>query len=482
MQPQPIRRVLVDVSTIVRWTGPPVGIVRVEHELATRAQSSREGSVLCFWDGNAGQFRTLNPRWASLILSWRGTIDPHQPAAGQRRIRTLFSFRRPIVMALERLRLTTRSPRCARLADRLQRAVLALRRHSFPLEDQRGRRLACVARDWALGEALSLTQADVVLLAGTDWYHTDPAAIGALKQRLGFGLAVICYDLIPFLFPALFPAADLAIVRRYWSEVLPIADLIICNSRVVEADVRAVAAAQGMPIRATAVAPLGFELPPAGAEPAALPGGLAPGRYALFVSTIEPRKGHALLLDVWRCLLTRGIPQRLGFHMVFVGRPGWHVPNWDLDAVLQRIDATSGDGMLLHLQGISDAELDALYRNAAFCVYPSLYEGFGLPIIEAFARGKAVIASTGGAVPETAGDLAPCLDPTDAGAWEQLLADWMQHSEHPAAYETRIRAGFAHANWADAVTNILTIAGNLCRCAGEVEVHSTDGEDDRAAP
>jgi glycosyltransferase involved in cell wall biosynthesis len=461
MQPQPIRRILVDVSTLARWTGPPVGIVRVEHELAMRAQSCREGAALAFWDSTAGQFRSLNPKWAPAILGWRGTIDPHQPATGPRRIPTLFSLRYRIIMALERLRLTTGSARVARLADRLQRAGLALRRHGFPLEDRGGRRLACVARDWALGEAVSLSQADVVLLAGTDWYHTDPVAIGALKRRRGFRLAVVCYDLIPFLFPALFPAADLAMVRRYWAEMLPIADLVICNSRVVEADVRAIAAQQGTPVRATAVAPLGFDLPPAGATQAALPAGLAPGRYALFVSTIEPRKGHTLLLDVWQRLLTRGIPQRHGFRMVFVGRPGWRVPCWDLDAVLQRIDAASGDGMLLHLQGIGDAELDALYRHAGFCVYPSLYEGFGLPIIEAFARGKAVIASTGGAVPETAGDLAPCLDPTDAASWEQMLAEWIAHPKVPAAYEKRIRAGFAHPNWAAAAANILTIANIL---------------------
>jgi glycosyltransferase involved in cell wall biosynthesis len=330
---------------------------------------------------------------------------------------------------------------------------LASRGHGFPLEDQRGNRLACVAPDWALGEVLALTPDDVVLLAGTDWYHIDPVAVGALKQRLGFRLAVVCYDLIPFLFPAFFPAADLASVRRYWAEILPIADLVICNSRVVEADAHAIAATLGTRIRASAVAPLGFALLAISAVPGALPADLAPGRYALFVSTIEPRKGHALLLDAWERLLARGIPQRHGFRPVFVGRSGWQVAD-----VLRRIDALSRDGTLLHLQGIGDAELDALYRHAGFCLYASRYEGFGLPIIEAFARGKAVIASTGGAVPETAGDLAPCLDPTDVAAWEQMLSEWIERPERPAGYAAGVRAGFRHSTWPAAAANILTIA------------------------
>ena len=61
--------------------------------------------------------------------------------------------------------------------------------------------------------------------------------------------------------------------------------------------------------------------------------------------------------------------------------------------------------------------LAALYDGAAFCVYPSMYEGYGLPIVEAFARGKAVIASNRGSIPEIAAAFAPCLDPTDEEAW-----------------------------------------------------------------
>jgi glycosyltransferase involved in cell wall biosynthesis len=446
-------RVVVNVSSTARWTGPPVGLVRVEHELAMRARSWRSNSAVGIWDKSSAQFRELTPRWAPVVLSWRGAIDPYDPAFERHGFRRLLPSRQPIVTALERVRLTTGSRAVASAADGLQRAVLAPRRHKFALDDAQGRRLDCVPADLALGEPLALGPGDVVLLAGADWYHTQPAAISALRQRLGFRLAVVCADLIPLQHPALFPADDVALFRRYWAAMLPTADLLIVHSRVVEADVRTVAAGLGVDIGAIARAPLGFDLPRNAQPGTPLARGLIPGQYALFVSTIEPRKNHELLLSVWQRLLARGIPQQHGFRLVFVGRPGWQV-----DGLLRQMDDPIWQDTLLHLQGVGDSELDALYRNAAFCLYPSRYEGFGLPIIEAFARGKAVIASTGGAVPEVAGDLAPCLDPDDAAAWEQILAEWIAQPERPAVYEARIGAGFSHPDWAAAATNILTLA------------------------
>ncbi len=81
--------------------------------------------------------------------------------------------------------------------------------------------------------------------------------------------------------------------------------------------------------------------------------------------------------------------------------------------------------------------------GAAFCVYPSLYEGFGLPVIEAFSLGKAVIASSGGALPETVGRFAPCLDPNDEDAWFETLKQWIEDPAIRERHETIIRAEFS---------------------------------------
>jgi glycosyltransferase involved in cell wall biosynthesis len=119
----------------------------------------------------------------------------------------------------------------------------------------------------------------------------------------------------------------------------------------------------------------------------------------------------------------------------------------------------AADGTVVWLNKINDDELDCLYRAAAFCLYPSRYEGFGLPIIEAFARGKAVIASSGGALRETMQNMDPCLDPTNEASWEDALAQWISDPELPAQYASRIKDSFSYATWADAAARILKLAG-----------------------
>lgn len=443
-------RLILDVSTLARWTGPPVGIVRVEHALAHHAPRWRPDTALAFQDPDSGIFRELDPRWAQLLTGWDGLIETFSRTASPRR--SALPSRYPIVMGLERVRLLSPRPFVRRVAAGAQRLVLAARPHAFPLKTLSGSRVANVPLDDALGDPLPLGPEDVVLSAGSDWLHKDVQAIAAMKRRYDVRYVVLCYDLIPLSHPEFFLANDVLRFRDYWQAMWQIADLVVFNARQIEADAGRVFTAAGLPPPATAVAPLGFDPPERAA--AALPAGLEPGRYALFVSTIEPRKGHALLLRVWRRLLARGVPQAHGFRLVFVGRAGWMV-----DAVLRQLESPGAfGGTVRHLEGIDDATLDALYRSAAFCLYPSLYEGFGLPVIEAFSRGKAVLASTGGALPETVGGLSPCLDPTDDAAWETALADWIEHPAHRAPYEAAIRDGFRHTPWDAAATTILDLA------------------------
>ena len=102
------------------------------------------------------------------------------------------------------------------------------------------------------------------------------------------------------------------------------------------------------------------------------------------VSTIEPRKGHQLIYNVWLKLLAEGVPQKTGFKLVFVGRPGWKVEKL-IDQL--KNDARLGNSLQL-LTSVNDDQLAALYDGAAFCLYPSVYEGYGLPVVEAFFQQK----------------------------------------------------------------------------------------------
>jgi glycosyltransferase involved in cell wall biosynthesis len=305
-----------------------------------------------------------------------------------------------------------------------------------------GSRRGFLPLDTTLGAPLALTARDTLVCTGAGWTYNDIEAITAAKQKAGFRFVLFCHDIIPLMFPHFYKRADVEAQRRYFQLAFPAADLVIFGSRTVATDVRDYCDAHGMALGTTEVCPLGAN-GSALAVPALLPPGIEAGRYALLVSTIEPRKGHRLIYEAWVKLLEAGIPQRSRFKLVFAGRKGWMVDDLMRDL---RDDARIA-GTLQILPDAGDATISALYRDAAFCLYPSRYEGYGLPVVEAFRHGKAVLASTGGAVPEVVGDFSPCLDPTDGEAWQRMLDTWIRDPAARGIYETRIRTSFRHPDW-----------------------------------
>ena len=96
---------------------------------------------------------------------------------------------------------------------------------------------------------------------------------------------------------------------------------------------------------------------------------------------------------------------------------------------------------------VADEVLAALYAHAAFCVYPSEYEGYGLPVAEAFRSGKAVVASDRGSIPEVVGDFSPCLPADDRQAWFDTLSHWIRDPAARQPYEAAIRDRFRPTSW-----------------------------------
>ena len=137
--------------------------------------------------------------------------------------------------------------------------------------------------------------------------------------------------------------------------------------------------------------------------------------------------------------------------LVFVGMPGWGVN--DLLADL-RLDPRIVPYIRI-LNHVTDADLVHLYRNAYFTVYPSLYEGWGLPVAESLAYGKFCLAANSASIPEVGGDLIEYLDPWDVPQWAERLR-W--YIDHPAALEVaeqRIREHYRPTPWSECAASIL---------------------------
>jgi glycosyltransferase involved in cell wall biosynthesis len=193
----------------------------------------------------------------------------------------------------------------------------------------------------------------------------------------------------------------------------------------------------------------------ASAKPGPLPDGIEPG-FILAVGTVEPRKNYPRLLAAYRQLRSRpgalpmvigrraGVPQ-----LVVAGRRGWAYGD-----TLQKIQAEPGVRYLGH---VDEPTLAALYESASVLAFPSLYEGFGLPLLEAMAHGVPAVIGKSGALPELAGDSAIEVDPEDvdeiAAGLERLLSDEGLRSRLSEAGKQRA----AEFTWAKAAASTLDI-------------------------
>jgi glycosyltransferase involved in cell wall biosynthesis len=154
--------------------------------------------------------------------------------------------------------------------------------------------------------------------------------------------------------------------------------------------------------------------------------------YILSVGVLQPRKNLPRLVEAYT-RIAREVPQ----HLVLVGKEGWA-----FEALRKRV-ARSGVTSRIHFTGyVADADLPPLYAAADLFVYPSLYEGFGLPPLEAMACGTPVVTSNTTSLPEVVGDAALTVDPRDAGALAAAIAEVLTSPERRAEL---IQRGLARA-------------------------------------
>jgi glycosyltransferase involved in cell wall biosynthesis len=171
-----------------------------------------------------------------------------------------------------------------------------------------------------------------------------------------------------------------------------------------------------------------------------------PRPYALFVGTVESRKNHLLALRAWQVLIDRHGPANVP-DLVCVGRLGWHADTF----LREYVESAGLDGKLSVLStSVADEELARFYAHAEFTVYPSRYEGWGLPVSESLAFGRLPVVAYNSSLPEAGRDLAAYFRSDDLDDFVHVLET---RAFDPAARhdaEERIRADNAPAvSWAD---------------------------------
>ena len=244
------------------------------------------------------------------------------------------------------------------------------------------------------------------------------------------------HDLSVIHHPEFHPEERVAFMQRELPLALQRSDHLITVSEYVRKDI----------IETYRIAPERISVTPLGVDPAYHPRsdetlattlagyGLIPRGYILCVATLEPRKNIARLVEAF-CTLPQAL--QLRFPLVLVGDRGWKSD--DLHHVLESLQT---QGRARYLGFVPEQHLPLMYSGARLFAYPSLSEGFGLPVLEAMASGVPVITSNCTSLPEVAGYAAILIDPTDVA----LLRDSMQaFLENDELCETYVQKGLAQA-------------------------------------
>jgi glycosyltransferase involved in cell wall biosynthesis len=287
---------------------------------------------------------------------------------------------------------------------------------------------------------------------GADVYHGPAVFLPHVK--LGYRTVVTIHDLVSFLFPETVPKKYSLYMRLMTRLAARSADRIIAVSEATKTDLE-----RTLRVPATKIAVIHEAVSPEFARP------LVPGAveavaeryglrtpYCLFVGNLEPRKNLPGLIEAFAAVRRRlaGTPRPP--QLVLAGTRAWlH------SGIFRAVEAHGLGDDVVFTDYVPIADLPALYAGATCFVFPSLYEGFGLPVLEAMAAGAPVVAARAGSIPEVAGDAALLVDTRVPGELASAIETLLTEPAYRARLVARGRARAARFDWETVARQTLAV-------------------------
>lgn len=406
--PETTMRLWIDLTALAAWRGPFTGIEQTVFNLACR-YAGRGDAGFFVYDGVDRRFSTI------AFDRVHKSVQGEESGAGAR---VLESVHR----AFDRLPLALRDLIPSQASRRVRRI------------------LEHVVHRPAEQDEAPFAPGSTVLIPGEGWHDTTMLPeLCKRKRRIGFRLASVVYDLMPILYPQFYPPGFSRQYRDYMTTLVSEAQVLLANSRTTRDDVARFCAQAGLRTPETQVFRSGDSLSTRTAVAPDLP--IPPGGFMLAVG-LEWRKNGILLYQMLKLAKQEGIALPT---LVLVGRPAWVRRHHELLTSLFTLDPEI-NGQVHILTDLDDSRLTWLYQNCRFTIFPSICEGWGLPVAESLRHGKVCLASAACSIPEVGGDLVDYASAYDPRGFLDLARRYLD-TRLLSDREAEIRARYRPHDW-----------------------------------
>lgn len=299
---------------------------------------------------------------------------------------------------------------------------------------------------------IHFSREDTLLIMGKPWdYPNFAETLRKQKIKWGFKIIHVVYDLIPIFFPHLFGEPLFDPYARNMFETGALSDGLLAISESTSRDMKKFCKDMLISCPPIQVVRLGDDFSLVKSQKPET--GVSEKEFILCVGTVEIRKNHQLLYTAYKLGLSKGLKLP---KLVIVGGKGWYTN----DLLYELTHDPAMDNLIYIVHHTSDKELKWFYENCLFTVYPSVYEGWGLPIAESLSYGKMCISSNTSSMTEIAGDLTEYFSPYDAAECLKLITKYYD-SAALAKKEQEIGQAYKPVSWDETFKQITKFVDSL---------------------
>jgi len=443
--------IIINVTSSFNWHSQPVGIIRTETEIVKAMEKFNDINLkLCIWNGKGFE-----------EISFYNYINKDRPSFLNRLLKKIknqllfilksfYIFFKPTLIFLIKylykiLQKTflNKIKKNTLIYNYFFNIYLSIFNLSKSYKFKIG--LISYSNDFQINTNLFKKKSSFISV-GLEWSESYTNYFFHLKEH-GINVITMCYDLVPIKFPQYCFTNFSSEFSNFLFNLYYGSTTIITISNTTKMDLKNFYIDNGFKPPRLQIINLGNDL----SQNISSSNYLSYEKeYILYVSTIETRKNHRLLLDVYK--YAKSLNKKMPI-LIFAGRKGWGV-----DDIFDEINKDSYLKENIKIfNNLTDEELKNLYKNSKFCLFPSFYEGFGLPVAEALSFGKFTLCSNISSLKEVGGDMLIYVNSIDYKVWYSRIINLMEDSKKLSFIENKIKKHFVVRTWNHVCKDILKL-------------------------